>query len=134
MGSMVAWVKSSVTLSPWKRLMVRPFQRGQQGIVVRRDHVDQVQLECLGLAVRLRIAHGVLGGGGIAPRTVTLGAQKRRRVVLDLLLQHRVHRRAFEDGVRRSGVGPWRPSRPRRRLQQKESRRACAAARWLDDR
>ena len=82
-----------------------PVERGEQGGVIGRVEVDQLQLEGLCVAVGLGVADGVLGGFDVATTPGGVGTEEGRGVVLDLLLEDGIHLATFDDGVGGAGIG-----------------------------
>ena len=72
------------------------------------DHVDQMEVLRLLVRVRLGVLHSILGRIDIAPAHRHIRAQKRQRIVQNLLLHGVVDLAHFDDRVGRAGIGSWR--------------------------
>ncbi len=108
-------------------------ESGEERGVVKRDEVDQLQVEGFFVAVGLGVADGILGGLHVASAAAGVGAEEGCGVVFDLFLEDWVELAAIDDGMSGAGVGAGSHGGYVGRFEEEEAGGACPAAGWRDE-
>ena len=106
---------------------------GEQGGVVGRYEVDQLELEGFLVAVGLGVADGVFGGFYVAAAAGGVGAEEGCGVVLDFFFEDGIELAAFDDGMGGAGVGAGGHGGDVGCFEEEEAGGACAAAGGRDE-